>query len=161
MVAMADAREADPALSKEVNCPPPRPGPLPSAFTAPRRSVRRDRSFGVEFDFCQHKVDVRTNEGESRSIALKPGSVADFYREFIGVLDSLRVAVKIWPMPVEIAGETTPLDVDRKHASYDPLAVERWWQIITYSARIFERFRTEFIGKCSPVNFYWGALIWQ
>jgi Family of unknown function (DUF5996) len=114
------------------------------------------RIFELEFDFVEHALALKTNEGLLRSLPLRPKSVADFYREFMGMLESAGIAVKIWKMPVEIPNPIA-FDEDRVHASYDPEYAHRFWQILTSAGRVFTEFRSRFIGKCSPVHFFWGS----
>ena len=82
--------------------------------------------------------------------------VRDFYRDYLALLDSLGVEVRLWRMPVEIEG-AIPFDVDDVHDAYDPDAMQRCWRVLLQSARVLQRFRSEFLGKCSPVHFWWGA----
>jgi hypothetical protein len=115
-----------------------------------------DRLVAVDFDFVDHRLHVRTSEGAGRSVPLVPQSVADFYGAYRGALDSLGVAPHIRPVPVEI--ETAiPFPQDREHAAYDARAVERWWGLLRQADRLLERFRGRFMGKASPVQFYWGS----
>ena len=112
--------------------------------------------FEVQFDFIDHKLSIETDHHTSRTLALKPRSVADFYREFMSALDSLGIRVKIWKMPAEIANPI-PFDQDTQHASYDPEYAHRFWQILVASDAVLKEFRAEFIGKSSPVHFFWGS----
>jgi hypothetical protein len=112
--------------------------------------------FEVEFDFIRHSLDVRASWNESRSLALRAQSVADFYREFMDALASLGIEVKIWPMPVEIPNPIR-FDQDVTHASYDPAYAHRFWRILVTLDSIFKEFRGRFIGKSSPVHFFWGS----
>ena len=112
--------------------------------------------FDVQFDFIDHKLIIHTSQGSERAIALKPKSVADFYREFMGSLHSLGINVKIWRMPVEIPNPI-PFDQDGQHASYDPEYANRFWRILLICDSIFKEFRCSFVGKCSPVHFFWGS----
>jgi hypothetical protein len=114
------------------------------------------RSFELEFDFLDHKLVLRTGEGTIKAIALAPRSVADFYREFMSTLASAGLDVKIWRMPAEIP-DPIPFDQDRIHASYDPEYARRFWRVLTTAHRVLEEFRSRFIGKCSPVHFFWGS----
>ncbi len=115
-----------------------------------------DRVFDVEFDFIDHTLDIRTSWGTSKTIALKPRSVAEFYSEFMSALESLGIAVKIWTMPQEVPNPIR-FELDTQHASYDPEYAHRFWQILISSHNIFYQFRTRFIGKDSPVHFFWGS----
>jgi hypothetical protein len=112
--------------------------------------------FEVEFDFIDHKLTIETDHKANRTLLLKPISVADFYREFMAALDALGIRVKIWKMPVEIANPI-PFDQDTQHASYDPLYANRFWRILAASDAVLKEFRGEFIGKSSPVHFFWGS----
>jgi hypothetical protein len=114
------------------------------------------RIFEVQFDFIDHALVLRTNDGQSKTLSLGPRSVADFYKEFMGMLRSADIPVKIWRMPVEIPNPI-PFDEDRVHASYDPEYARRFWQILVSADRVFEEFRSRFMGKCSPVHFFWGS----
>jgi len=115
-----------------------------------------DGIFEVQFDFIDHKLQIQTSWGTSKTLALKPQSVADFYAAFMSALRSLGIEVKIWPMPVEVPNPVR-CDRDTQHASYDPEYVHRFWQILILSGTIFEEFRARFIGKSSPVHFFWGS----
>jgi Family of unknown function (DUF5996) len=115
-----------------------------------------DGVFDVQFDFIHHQLTIHTSHGAERVIALKPKSVADFYREFMGCLQSLGINVKIWRMPVEIA-DPIPFDQDVQHASYDPEYANRFWRILLICDSILKEFRCRFLGKSSPVHFFWGS----
>ena len=112
--------------------------------------------FEVEFDFINHRLLIETSHGEMRMLPLVPQSVADFYRDFMAALASLRIEVKIWTMPVEIPNPI-PFDQDRVHASYDPEYANRFWRVLVSADTVFKQFRAEFTGKCSPVHFFWGS----
>lgn len=112
--------------------------------------------FEVQFDFVHHKLVVQTSHDTMRTLALAPRSVADFYREFEAALVSLGIAAKIWRMPVEIP-DPIPFDQDIKHASYDSEYANRFWRILVCCDAIFNEFRAGFIGKASPVHFFWGS----
>jgi Family of unknown function (DUF5996) len=114
------------------------------------------RGFQINFDFHAHRLDITTTDDARRSVALEPRSVADFYAEVMRHLDELDVTTQIWTVPVEIEG-AIPFDDDHDHASYDRDAVERFAQILVHSARVFHEFRARFLGKASPVHFFWGA----
>jgi len=110
----------------------------------------------VEFDFIDHVLRIITSRGETRTIQLAPRSVADFYREFMATLASLQVAAKIWPMPVEIP-DPIRFDEDTQHGSYDPEYANRFWRLLVTVDTICKEFRARFIGKASPVHFFWGS----
>jgi hypothetical protein len=112
--------------------------------------------FEVQFDFLEHKLFVQTSLNSERTMALAPKSVADFYREFMECLRSLGIQVKIWRMPVEIPNPI-PFDEDVQHAGYDRDSVNRFWRILLSCDSIFKEFRSRFIGKSSPVHFFWGS----
>jgi Family of unknown function (DUF5996) len=99
---------------------------------------------------------LETSEGTMKTLPLAPRSVADFYREFMSMLDSVGINVEIWRMPVEIP-DPIPFDQDHLHASYDPEAVEKFWRILLSVDSVLNQFRSEFIGKSSPVHFFWGS----
>jgi hypothetical protein len=115
-----------------------------------------DRIFEVQFDFVDHQLVLRTNYGLTKTLPLAPRSVADFYREFMAMLESADIHVKIWKMPVEVP-EPIRFDEDRVHASYDAEYAQRFWQILISVDRVFQEFRSRFIGKCSSVHFFWGS----
>ena len=110
----------------------------------------------LEFDFLDHTLVARTSDGAIRSIPLAPRSVADFYRDYLELLDGLGVTAKIWPVPQEMA-DTTRFSVDREHASYDGDAAQRCWRILAHADRVLKQFRGRFLGKSSPSHFWWGG----
>ena len=112
--------------------------------------------FEIEFNFLEHKLTIQTSRGQEKTLKLAPRSVADFYREFMDALHSLGIDVKIWTMPVEIP-DPIHFDKDHEHASYDPEYAQRFWRILVLLHTVFEEFRARFIGKCSPVHFFWGS----
>lgn len=116
-----------------------------------------DRWFDMEFDFVSHVLRVRSSDGAEHDVPLGARSVADLHKEIFSVLNSLRIECRIWPMPVEIASNVIALDRDELHRSYDRDAVEKFWQILALTDAVFTKFRSEFIGKCSPVHFFWGS----
>ena len=116
----------------------------------------KDGIFEVEFDFIHHRLLIRTSHDTERVMALVPRSVADFYKEFIECLASLDIHVKIWKMPCEVPNPIA-FDRDTQHASYDPEYANRLWRILVSVDEIFKEFRSRFIGKNSPVHFFWGS----
>jgi uncharacterized protein DUF5996 len=114
------------------------------------------RAFEVEFDFIHHDLVVETSDGATRRMALRPRSVADFYAEYMDLLRALDITVNIWPVPVEVEGGI-PFPEDRQHAAYDPDAVRRFFLTLLHATRILNRFKGRFLGKSSPVHFFWGA----
>jgi hypothetical protein len=115
-----------------------------------------DRWFDVEFDFLGDVLRIRTNTGDDRTVALAPRTVADFYQETMAALKALGIDVRIWTMPVEVQ-DPIPFDKDVTHRSYDRESVLRFWQILALSEEVFTNFRARFIGKCSPIHFFWGS----
>jgi hypothetical protein len=91
-----------------------------------------------------------------RTLPLAPRSVADCYQELMAALTEIGLPIRIWPMPVELPSPVR-FDRDTAHHSYDPASVERWWTIMTRAHRVFEARRAAFVGKCSPVHFFWGS----
>jgi hypothetical protein len=115
-----------------------------------------DRTFAVDFDFVDHALVVRASDGATDGLPLVPQSVADFYRDYQTLLRNLDLDVRIWPHPVEVE-RAIPFAEDREHASYDPLYAHRFWRVLSQADRVMQRFRGRFLGKCSPVHFFWGA----
>jgi hypothetical protein len=115
-----------------------------------------ERAFQLDFDFLDHLLLVSTSDGGNRRIALAPRAVADFYAEVMRSLSDLGIGIRINEMPNEIPGAIR-FSEDRVHASYDPDAAQRFWRILVQCERVLSRFRTSFIGKCSPVHFFWGS----
>jgi hypothetical protein len=113
-------------------------------------------AFEVVFDFVAHSLEITTSLGESRAFRLAPRTVAEFYAEFMGALESLNIHVKLWPMPVEVP-RPVRFNLDETHKSYDPEYAHRFWQILVSIDAVFADFRARFIGKCSPVHFFWGS----
>jgi Family of unknown function (DUF5996) len=112
--------------------------------------------FEVQFDFIDHKLEIVTSTGEIRVVRLTPRTVADFYGEVMEALRSLDIHATIWTMPVEVP-EPIEFDQDRTHASYDPDYAHRFWRILVTVDTVFKEFRSRFIGKVSPVHFFWGS----
>ncbi|MFZ0760750.1 MAG: DUF5996 family protein [Candidatus Sulfotelmatobacter sp.] len=115
-----------------------------------------DGIFEVQFDFIEHQLILQASWGSSKTIALRPQSVAGFYAEFMSALRSLGIEVKIWPMPVEVPNPVR-FETDTQHASYDAEYAHRFWQILILCENIFQEFRARFVGKDSPVHFFWGS----
>jgi hypothetical protein len=114
------------------------------------------RAFELRFDFLSHQLVLETSDGIVRTLALCPMSVADFYKQCMALLQSASISVRIWKMPVEIP-EPIPFDEDRVHAAYDAGKVETFWRILLSVDAVFHQFRSRFIGKVSPVHFFWGS----
>ena len=115
-----------------------------------------ERRFTIEFDFIDHQLVIRTSEGETRTLPLAPRSVANFYAEVMATMTAMGLPVKIWPVAVEVPAPFR-LDTDEAHKSYDADQARRCWQILSKVGRVFEGARCDFVGKCSPVHFFWGA----
>lgn len=112
--------------------------------------------FQMDFDFIDHQLVVTTTTGARRSVPLA-GPIADFYGAVMSTLDELGLTTEIWEMPVEIPGAIA-FDTDREHVAYDADAVHRFWLALVQMNRVFEVFRSRFIGKVSPSHFFWGAM---
>jgi len=114
------------------------------------------RTFSLDFDFVEHQLLIRTDGGAQRSVALRPRSVADFYAATKQALRELGIDVRISRQPNEIPG-AVPFDQDTVHAFYDAHYVQRFWRVLVQVDRVFKAFRTGFVGKVSPVHFFWGS----
>jgi len=112
--------------------------------------------FEIQFNFLEHKLTIAICDGQQRVLQLRPQSVAAFYAEFMSALQSLGIDVHIWPMPVEIPNPIR-FDRDTQHASYDPEYAQRFWRILTLVDPVFKEFRGRFVGKHSPIHFFWGS----
>jgi Family of unknown function (DUF5996) len=110
----------------------------------------------IEFDFIAHQLHFRLSSGKTLTTPLRPQSVADFYHEYQQSLATLGLTIPINPMPVEIANPIR-FDLDTVHASYDPNYAHRFWQVLSLANTLFKRFSTSFLGKISPVHFFWGS----
>jgi hypothetical protein len=114
------------------------------------------RNFQIDFDFIDHVLRISASDGAQRQFALAGQSVASFYASVMGQLAELGIHLAIDQMPSELP-DVTPFPEDNKHASYDPEAVRRFFQILVNVDRVFKQFRTGFLGKASPVHFFWGS----
>jgi len=113
-------------------------------------------TFDIVFDFVNHKLDIATSDGRLESLALKPMAVADFYAAFMTSLRRLGIDVRVWTVPSEI--ETgIPFERDRTHGQYDPVHAQKFWLALTQVSRVMNVFRARFLGKASPVHFFWGS----
>jgi hypothetical protein len=112
--------------------------------------------FEIQFDFQKHELSISTSEGPGASLPLRGESVASFHRGIFEALESLGIAVQINLMPQEVP-DAVPFDRDYANCSYDPQYANRFWRILVSSAKVIERFRAKFTGKCSPVHFFWGS----
>jgi hypothetical protein len=114
------------------------------------------RVFEVELDLVDHRLTIVTSGGESRSLPLVPRSVADFYRAYMSALDDLKLPVRFRPVPDEVE-HAIPFAEDRQHAAYDAEAANRFWRVLLQADRSLKQFRGRFLGKSSPVHFFWGS----
>ncbi len=114
------------------------------------------RVFEIDFDFVAHELVIRVSDGRRQARPLVPQSVAAFYRRLMADLESLGLPVVISPTPNEVA-DPIRFDRDETHGSYDPEYAQRFWRVLAQSDRVFKIFRARYLGKCSPVHFFWGA----
>ncbi len=110
----------------------------------------------IEFDFIAHRLHVRTSRGDERALPLRPQSVAQFYEDLIGLLGEIGIRVSINEMPNEVP-DPIRFSEDRVHAAYDANAAHRFWRVLLQADRVFKVFRSGFLGKASPVHFFWGS----
>jgi hypothetical protein len=115
-----------------------------------------DDVLDVEFDFVAHVLHMRQGSGRDHVLPLRPQTVADFYREYMDCFKELGVPVEIWPMPVEVANPVR-FDLDTEHKSYDPEYAHRFWRVLAGAEKVFREWGTGFLGKVSPVHFFWGS----
>jgi hypothetical protein len=115
-----------------------------------------ERTFEIKFDFIDHRLVVETSGGDVKHVELRPRSVADFYGEVMSSLRGLGMYINIHTLPNEVT-DPVPFEKDVEHKSYDPEYANRFWRILVQTDRVFKEFRAKFIGKCSPVHFFWGS----
>ena len=113
-------------------------------------------AFEIQFDFLDHKLRIDRCDGRQTSLRLEPRTVADFYREFMDMLHQLGIDVAIFPKPVEVP-DPVPFVDDRLYEAYDAEAASRCWRILLTCDSVFKQFRAGFLGKSSPVHFFWGS----
>lgn len=113
--------------------------------------------FDIEFDFVEHRLHIRSSDGSARQVALESKPVADFYAEIMRALNALGIAVQMQATPNEVE-PAIPFAEDYEHASYDPDSVQLFWRQLVAAHRVLHEFRSHFIGKVSPVHFFWGAM---
>jgi len=113
-------------------------------------------AFTITFDLVAHQCLVQCSDGRTASIALEPRTVADFYGMLMRTLHDVGIDVRIWTMPVEVA-DPIRFEDDRTHHVYDPRAANAFWHMLLTVKPVFEQFRRGFVGKCSPVHFFWGS----
>jgi hypothetical protein len=114
------------------------------------------RSFQIDLDFIGHGLEISVDEGKREGFALRPQSVADFYAKLMDCMRSLGLDVRIWTMPCEIE-HPARFEDDHQHAAYDPEFGSRFWRILVQADRVLTAFRARFLGKVSPVHFFWGS----
>lgn len=114
------------------------------------------RIFEIEFDFIDHELVLKCSDGAEKHLALRPQSVAEFYAEVMSALRELGLTIEIWSMPVEVANPIRFED-DHEHASYDAEYANRFWRVLVKIDEVLKEFRARFIGKVSPVHFFWGS----
>ncbi|GAB1640065.1 DUF5996 family protein [Krasilnikovia sp. MM14-A1259] len=117
----------------------------------------RDAAFDIEFDFLDHQLHLRTTDGRRRQVRLAPKPVARFYTETMDALADLGIQTRIHAAPNEVE-PAVPFADDEQHASYDPRAVQLYWNQLLQAGRVIGQFRSGFVGKSSPVHFFWGAM---
>ena len=114
------------------------------------------RGFEIQFDFAEHVLDIQTTGGTAARLDLRPQSVAEFHGRLMAALAKLGIAVTIRDFPCEIPG-AIPFTADHEHAAYDADYANRFWRVLLQADRLLKQFRTSFLGKCSPVHFFWGS----
>jgi hypothetical protein len=114
-------------------------------------------AFDIEFDFIEHQLVIRSSTGTTRTVALEPKSVAEFYAQTMRTLDELGFTTRIQAHPNEV-DPALPFAEDSEHASYDGAAANLFWRQLLHAHRVLDQFRSRFIGKASPVHFFWGAM---
>jgi len=114
------------------------------------------RTFQIDLDFIEHGLQISVDDGRREAFALQPRSVADFHAELMGRMRSLGLEVRIWTMPVEIE-HPIPFEADDQHAAYDADFANRFWHVLVQAGRVLTAFRARFLGKVSPVHFFWGS----
>lgn len=114
------------------------------------------RSFDLQFDFTEHVLEITVSDGEWEQLPLRPQSVAEFHATLMTALAAFGIEVAITELPCEIAG-AIPFNRDHEHTAYDAEYANRFWRALVQADRVFKWFRTGFLGKCSPVHFFWGS----
>lgn len=125
-------------------------------LTTTAMPYRDGRNFEIEFDFIDHKLRIDCSDGAETALGLQPKSVADFYQELMDALRGLGIVVNIWTMPVEVPNPIRFTE-DHEHKAYDPAYAHRFWQALVSMDKVLQEFRSRFIGKSSPVHFFWGS----
>jgi hypothetical protein len=117
----------------------------------------KGEAFEIQFDFTDHRLEIMTSFGRNQTLALEPKTVASFYREFLAAIRAAGIEISIDPKPQEVP-EPIPFDQDETHRSYDAEYANRLWRILLSTSMVFEEFRARYMGKASPVHFFWGSL---
>jgi hypothetical protein len=125
-------------------------------LTTSAMPYRDGRVFEIEFDFIDHQLLMKCSDGATTTLALRPQSVAAFYAEVMAALHGLGIEIRIWTMPVEIPNPIR-FEEDQVHTSYDAEYANRFWRALVKMDDVFKEFRARFIGKVSPVHFFWGS----
>jgi hypothetical protein len=112
--------------------------------------------FEIQFDFQKHEMSISTSEGTGATRPLRSESVAEFYAAIFETLASLGISVEIGVKPQEVA-DAVPFDRDTANCSYDPHYAHRFWRVLLSTTKVLQHFRAKFVGKCSPVHFFWGS----
>jgi Family of unknown function (DUF5996) len=116
----------------------------------------RGDAFEIQFDFIDHRLEIVTSFGKKQLLPLEPNTVAAFYKEFLAAMHAAGIETAIEPKPQEVP-EPIPFDQDETHRSYDPEYANRFWRIVLSTSLVFEEFRARYMGKASPVHFFWGS----
>lgn len=116
----------------------------------------KGEAFEIQFDFVHHRLGILTSFGKDQALALEPKTVAAFYMEFLAAMRAAGIEIAIDPKPQEVP-EPIPFDQDETHRSYDPEYANRLWRILLSTSMVFEEFRSRYMGKASPVHFFWGS----
>jgi hypothetical protein len=115
------------------------------------------RELELELDLVDHQLALLCSDGGARRFPLRAEPIAAFYRRVMGALQEMKAPVKIYKRPNELPDPVLPFDLDEAPREYDPDYANRYWRVLVQADRVFKRFRAGFLGKCSPVHFFWGA----
>ncbi len=115
-----------------------------------------NRAFQIDFDFVAHRLIIAASDGGREEMQLASRPLPEFYAEFLARLSALGTDIRIWPVPVEVP-DAVPFTEDRGHSAYDPAIAERFWRILLLADMALTEFRAGFLGKSSPVHFFWGS----
>ena len=120
----------------------------------------QQRAFTITFDFISHQLLVQATDGQLETISLESRTVAEFFHLVMSALNRMNIDARIWTTPVEIP-DPIPFEKDVIHQSYDPAVANTFWRALVSIKPVFEKFRCQFVGKCSPVHFFWAASTWR